>query len=782
MTSALREQQAGNLAQAEALYREVLTRQPDEVDALHMLGVICFQTRRLWEAFQQMYRALELTGWRLAPMRHNLSLVLVLLSAEAVPSAGSVAKGADARAAALEGAKVKVAYASRPAVAYPLAERAVPVAVPMAINPTVSIVIPAFGQSLRTLSCVKSIVAHTSPGSYEVLVVDDCSPEPVLSVLADVQGWQVLRNDSNLGFVPCCNRGAAAARGSIVVFLRNDAIVTPGWLDALVAPLEDASVGLVGPKLIQPDGRLQEAGGILWRDGTASGFGRDDDPGRPEYNYRRPVDYCSVACIAMRRPDFMALDGFDTHFMVGDPAADLAMRVRATGKEVVYQPDATVVHFQDAAPAADSDNGPQLHPVVNPSSFLDRWRAALATHSAMGTNPALAKDRGSRARVLFVDWGVPAPDRHAGSMRAVALMRILRQLGCTVSFAAPNMEFAAPYGDHLQQDGIEVLHHPYFWTMDQILAERGAGIDMVIASRHGLAAAIHPQVLRYAPRALFVFDTVDLHYLRHERGSRLKGDAEGLRRAAITRRQELDVVRRADVTLVVSAVERAILEREVPGRPIAIVSVIHEVRTATVPFDSRRDLFFVGGYAHPPNVDAVQWFAQQVWPIVRRQLPDVKVFLIGSDMPESVAALAGDGIEPLGHVPDLTPYLERCRVSIAPLRYGAGVKGKVTQAQSWGMPVVATSVAAEGMQLESGRDVLVADAPGDFANAIVRLYTDRALWTALSEAGRANVARHFSPEAATGVLDELVRAALDKRRAGAMPPPAAGVGSTSPMQ
>jgi glycosyltransferase involved in cell wall biosynthesis len=394
----------------------------------------------------------------------------------------------------------------------------------------------------------------------------------------------------------------------------------------------------------------------------------------------------------------------------------------------------------------------------------ERRRSAFATHRAVGTTPALAKDRGCRARVLVVDTKVPTPDMDSGSVRAVAILRILRQLGCKVSFAALNMEYAAPYGAYLQQDGIEVLHRPNAWTIAEILADRGSEFDMVIASHYPIAQAILADVRRYAPGALLVFDTVDLHYVRRQRGALLTGNPDAMRKAVISRQQELAVARAADVTVVVSDYERKILEQELPGCPIKVVSNIHSVHASTVDFASRRDMFFVGGYQHPPNVDALQWFARDIWSKVRRQLPGVKIFLIGSKMPPAVASLAGDGVEALGHLPDLTPYLERCRISIAPLRYGAGVKGKINLAQSWGVPVVATTAAVEGMYLENMRDVLIADAPDEFANAIVRLYTDPTLWTAVAEAGRANVARHFSPEAATGAIDELVTAALAGRQ------------------
>jgi GT2 family glycosyltransferase len=764
MLSALREQRAGNFAAAEALYREVLDRRPDEADSMHMLGVICYQTRRLWEAFQHIRRALDLTGWRIASMRFNFGLVLAALSTELSQPADRRPDDADAKTEALREAKAKLLKASRAETVYRLEESVAPLVVPDSAAPRVSIVIPAFGEHLHTYSCVKSIVAHTPQGEYEVVVVDDCSADPVSSALAAVQGWHLLRNESNLGFVRSCNRGASAARGSIVVFLNNDTLVTPGWLEALVAPLADVRVGLVGAKLIYPDGRLQEAGGIVWREGVCSNFGRDDDPGKPEYNYVRVVDYCSGACIAIRRQDFRTLDGFDTHFAPSYyEDTDLAMRVRATGKDVIYQPAASVVHFEGATSGIDLKIGHKRYQAVNQTKFLERWKSVLAAHGTVNVNPGLEKDRGARARVLVIDARMPVLDRDSGSMRIIGVMRVLRDLGCKVTFAALNMEFAAPNGDRLQQDGIEVLHNPYYWTIGEVVAERGAQVDMIFVSHHYVASAIQACARRYAPRALFVFDTVDLHYLREEREALAKGDGDAMRKAAITREQELGIVRTADVTLVVSAAERAVLEREVPDCAIAVVSNIHTVSTFTAPFESRRDLFFVGSYGHPPNVDAVHWFAREIWPLVRRQLPDVKVFLIGSEMPGTVNALAGDGIEPLGHVPDLTPHLEGCRVSIAPLRYGAGVKGKVNLAQSWGVPVVATTIAAEGMQLEDGRDVLLADTPEDFANAIVRLYTDAVLWCAVAEGGRANVARHFSPEVAAGVLDDLVRLAVRKQ-------------------
>ena len=749
---------------AERLYRRVLAVVPDNADCLHMLGVVCYQTRRPWQAFDLIRRALELTDWKNSPMRYNLGLVVGQLIRESEDAVDDLRTDDDGPWAAVRGAGEKLATLARNAQQYSLTDDRQPFQIPAAEAPRVSIVIPAYAQHAYTHSCVRSIVRHTEPGQYEIVLVDDASPEPVAAALPHVTGLQIVRNESNLGFIASCARGAELARGEILVLLNNDTLVTDGWLTALLAALANPEVGLVGAKLIYPDGTLQEAGGIVWRDGLASNYGRNDDPGKPEYNYLRDVDYCSAACLAMRRREFLALGGFDELFA---PAyyedTDLAMRMRATGKRVVYQPAAKVVHFEGATSGQDVRDGVKRHQGINQARFLDRWRDVLADHRESVQRPDLEKDRGAHARVLVVDAYMPTPDKDAGSVRICAIMSLLIRAGCAVTFVAQSVEFVEGYGQQLQQAGIEVLHQPYVWSVAQILAQRGADLDFIIVSRHHVAASCIAAARRYAPQALFALDTVDLHFVREHREAEITGDAQVALQAAVTQRQELEAVRSADVTLVVSEAERATLADVAPGAPVLVLSTVHEVRGRMADFSSRRDIFFVGGFNHPPNVDAVVWYASEVWPLVRERLPGVKTFLIGSNMPKRVEALAVDGIEAVGHVPDLVPYLDGCRLSVAPLRFGAGVKGKIVTAHASGVPVVATTLAVEGMFLEDGRDVLVADSAADFADAIVRLYSNALLWTAISDAAMANVARHFSPDAAASVLQEMLAMAESKR-------------------
>jgi GT2 family glycosyltransferase len=752
--AALAHQQAGALTAAEHLYRRVLANTADDADCLHMLGAICYQSGRSWEAFDLITRALELTAWQFPTMRYNLGLVVAQLMRDLD------GREADERFAKLQATSEQLHAYSRAAERHVLFEDDSPVTIPVVEFPEVSIVIPVHGEHRFTYSCVRSIVEQSRDVRFEVILVDDASPEPASTALAHVDGIRLIRNEANVGFIGSCNRGARQARGKVLVFLNNDTLVTAGWLPALLSALGAPEVGLVGAKLVYPDGALQEAGGILWQNGSASNYGRNDDASKPEYNYVRDVDYCSGACLAIRRDDFHALGGFDAHF---SPAyyedADLAMRVRRSGKRVVYQPAATIVHFEGVTSGRTLHAGVKRHQVNNQAKFLARWRDALEGHHAPLARAELAKDPVAKARVLVIDAYMPVPDKDAGSVRITAIMRLLVRAGCKVTFVAHSLEFAQGYGQQLQQAGIEVLHFPYVWSAAQILAQRGADLDVVWASRYEVASACQRAVRRYAPRALFVFDTVDLHFLREAREAELTGDPAIAQRAERTRHDELETIRNSDLTIVVSEAERDILIDAAPDASISVLSMIHEVPGRTKDFDARRGIFFIGGFRHPPNIDAIVWFANEIWPLIRARLPGVPMYVIGSNAIERVRALEGNGIEVVGHVPDLAPYLDGCRVSVAPLRFGAGVKGKITSAQASGVPVVATTLATEGMHLEHGRDVLVADSPQAFADAVVRLYTDAALWTSISDGSVANMARRFSAQAAAGPLADVIRLA-----------------------
>ena len=352
-------------------------------------------------------------------------------------------------------------------------------------------------------------------------------------------------------------------------------------------------------------------------------------------------------------------------------------------------------------------------------------------------------------QILIVDAQRPRPDHDSGSLRLVNLMRLLREEGAHVVFLPADRHRVEPYTTRLQHLGVEAWHAPFVDGIPAWLREHGPRFDAAMVSRHYVADGFLPLLRAHAPRAKLIFDTVDLHYLRERRGAEVAGDAALARAAERTRALELAVIAQSDVTLVVSGIERELLLRDAPQAHVELLSNLHRIAGAGQPFAQRRDLVFVGGFRHPPNVDAVRWFVRDVFPSIRTRLPDVRFHCIGSHTPAEIEVLgAQPGVIVHGHVADIDPFMSGGRIAIAPLRYGAGVKGKINLSMAHGQPVVATSCAVEGMHMRNGEEVLVADDPQAFADAVVRLYQDEALWNALASNGLDSVAAHFSLDAA----------------------------------
>lgn len=618
-----------------------------------------------------------------------------------------------------------------------------------------SIVIPVHGKLEYTLACLRALAGGGLPDGTEVIVVDDASPDDTGDVLPTLPGLRYHRNHRNLGFVGSCNAGAAMAHGEYVVFLNNDTTPSPGWLQALLGTFAShPDTGLAGAQLVYPDGRLQESGGIVFADGSGWNYGRFEAPRHPAYGFVREVDYCSGAAIALPRALFERLGGFDERYA---PAyyedTDLAMKVRDAGLKVRVQPASVVVHHEGITAGTDTGSGVKAYQVRNQGRFVERWSDALRRHPAPGQEPVYAAQHRARARVLVIDATTPMPDRDSGSVRLFELLRLLVDEGCAVSFFAENGLDDGPYTEALRQLGVEAWTQPWLGGIPDWLARHGARFQLVVVSRHYVLSPLLPLLRRHAPQARIVFDTVDLHHLREAREAERLGDPALLRASARTREAELSLVRAVDRTWVVSPVEQALLATQAPGCIVDVVSNIHRPRGRGPGRAARRDLLFVGGFRHPPNVDAARWLADEIMPRLRDARPDIGLSLVGSDAPAEIVALGQrPGITVHGFVPDLEPMLDSHRLSVAPLRYGAGVKGKVNQALAHGLPVVATRCAIEGMGLEDGRDVLVADDTGAFVDAVLRAYEDDALWQRLADGGLANTEREFSPDRARTTL------------------------------
>jgi len=634
--------------------------------------------------------------------------------------------------------------------------------VPAVDDPLVSVIIPVCKNIEFTYPCLKSIAENLPEHPFEVIIVDDCMQGATDTVLSGIKGIRVIKNEQNLGFLRSCNKAARAARGRYLLLLNNDTKVRPRWLDELVETFDAApDAGLVGSKLVYPDGKLQEAGGIIGSDGSGWNYGRYDDSEKPEYNYLREVDFCSGASIMVPKDLFLSLGGFDDRYA---PAyyedVDLAFTVRKAGRKVLYQPLSQVVHYEGVSSGTDLSSGVKSYQRMNQGKFRQKWGDVLVRHGMPGIDPRAASGRWTAKRLLVVDATTPTPDQDAGSIDVVSYFTIFRALGYGITFI-PEDNFLRydKYTEALQRMGVECLYAPYDRSVRAHIREHGGRYDLVMLYRANHAAKHIDDIRSHCPQATVVFNTVDLHYLREERQAAVERSSELARKAVATKATELAVMRKADCTIVLNTAEKEILAREVAVRRkhIAVMPLIIPVPGRSASFEERRDVVFIGGYNHQPNVDAVSFFARDIWPQVRRRLPDARFVIVGSNPPPEILSLQGDGIVIAGFVADLAKLFGACRLSVAPIRYGAGMKGKVLTSLSYGVPCVATAIAAEGGDYRHDENILVADDPESFADSVVRVYENEQLWERLSKNGLLFVEQNYSLAAGHDRMQALLK-------------------------
>lgn len=610
-------------------------------------------------------------------------------------------------------------------------------------NPTVSVIIPVYGHVDMTLQCLASIAEHGARLPFEVIVVDDASPDDTRRIAREVTGLRTVANPINVGFVKSCNAGAEASLGKYLVFLNNDTVVHSGWLDLLVETAEhDPAVGVVGAKLVYADGSLQEAGGIVWSDGNGWNYGRNQDPNRFEYNWVREVDYCSGAALLVRADVFRAIRGFDEQFA---PAyyedTDLCFAVRERGLKVVYQPRSVVTHFEGRTNGTDMSSGVKRHQLTNRRKFATKWAHELVTHASSTDAPVISARSRSGPHVLIVDHYVPRFLHDSGSLRMTQIVRSLTTMGYTVHLVPDNGAYDPYYTPEFQKLGVEVFYGPAdpMAYLDQL----GPNLAFAILSRPHVAWRWAIAIRERAPGVPILYDMVDSHALREQRKADLDGSTYRARLAGTWAELEAALARTCDATIAVSREDEAYLRALAPASRIFVLPNVHEAQPRPAPLDGRQGLLFVGSYEHPPNIDAARLLVREVLPRVAAKLGPARLVLAGANPTPEIQRLAADTIEVPGWVDDLTPLFDRARVFVAPLRYGAGVKGKIGEALSKGLPIVTTSIGAEGLELVDRKHALIVEDVDGIVGAVVELCADDQLWKHLSNEGRAFVEERY---------------------------------------
>ncbi len=621
-------------------------------------------------------------------------------------------------------------------------------------KPLVSIIIPAYNQFSYTYCCLKSIKKNSKGIDYEIILVDDCSNDETSNIEQIISGLRVIHNKNNLLFLKNCNMASELARGDYLVFLNNDTQVQPGWLRALLDLAEKKQdCGIVGSKLIFPNGALQEAGGIIWNDGTGCNYGRGNDPDMPDYNYVRETDYISGASIMISKELWNQIGGFDELFA---PAyyedADLAFEVRKRGKKVYYQPKSVVIHFEGISNGKDVTKGVKKNQLLNHEKFISKWKQELLTeHMPHNKNILAASERKmNRKTILVISVSIPRYDRDAGSRTIDFYIQEFLERGYIVKFIPHDFAEIEPYTSRMRQMGVEVFAGEYYKkNMIAWLYKNYEDIDYVFANYPNCTLAyldifknLHIPIRYYG---------MDLHYHRFYREYEISGDISKEKMAKEYYEKEQYLIKNCDVVYYPSQLEVDIVKKQFEKIDVRTLNVnIYKNQDIVNTYDAskREGIMFVGSYYHSPNVDAVKWFVSEIFSKVNKNL-DIIFYVVGSNMPTEIINMASDRIKTVGYVTDeeLKDLYQKIKMVVVPLRYGAGIKGKVIEAMFYGVPVLSTSIGMEGIPRVNSAD-LIADDAEKFRITLERLYSDNMILNKISKEETEIIRNNYSQDIA----------------------------------
>jgi GT2 family glycosyltransferase/glycosyltransferase involved in cell wall biosynthesis len=619
---------------------------------------------------------------------------------------------------------------------------------PHSSQPVLSIILVLFNRAELTLACLRSI-AENQNQDIEVVIVDNASSDQTPQLLERLRGAHIITNSANLHFLTGANQAAHTCRGENLVFLNNDAQLLPGALPAALKTLRSSpDIGAVGGKIILLDGKLQEAGSIVWRDGSCTGYGRGDAPFAPMYNFRRDVDYCSGAFLLTPRRVWEQFGGFDNAF---EPAyyeeTDYCLRLWEHGLRVVYEPGAAIVHYEFAS-AKSTAHATSLQ-ARNQSIFASRHAVALERQETRGVEELLrARSRNTEHRILFIDDRVPHFWLGSGFPRANTMHRTLQKLGYFITLyptAGIHETWDQAYSDFPAE--IEVMMDMGRELLEPFLRVRRGYYTTIIISRphnmNWMASYLkaHPD---WFENVNVIYDA-EAVFTEREIGLRqLAGNPMTEGEVATQLKSEIRLAALADSVLTVSEKDRntflkhGIKHAEVLGHCL-------EPAAADVPFEGREGILFVGA-VHvdaSPNGDSLVWFLSEIYPRIREKLGDIPVTIAGVNQSEKIREMAIPPVLILGHVAFIEELYDSAKLFIAPTRYAAGIPHKIHDAAAHGLPVVSTPLLAEQLKW-TDRELAIAGDAETFASQCVDVYTNASRWMSLRRAALDRIRRECS--------------------------------------
>jgi GT2 family glycosyltransferase len=621
-------------------------------------------------------------------------------------------------------------------------------------NPTVSFIVVLHNSAHLSLLSLESVITNADVG-YELIVVDNGSSDETGLMLDRLQGAKIIRNETNAGFGPACMQAAAGAVGEYLCFFNNDALLGPAAMSAALANFGHASVGAVGGKVLLANGVVQEAGNIVWSDGSTLGYGRGDDPQFPQYNFRRPVDYCSAVFLVTPRRLFVELGGFSSEFA---PAyyedADYCMTLWQRGFHIIYEPLAVIRHYESAT--SGGNEFAQARMAEHRKKFSLKWNPELQRHYAPDPShicaARIALNSGG-LRILYIDDRVPHRTLGAGFPRSNDILSQLVALGhhvtcSTFTFPLLHDEYSDIPRTVELFDGLRnraALSKDYCWCSDVIWVSRPHNLHVLLTQCLPKGTS-RPFRLVYDAEAIFS-DRI-----------RQKSELGGPETETILPCDEFALARSADTVVVVSESDRmAMLQSDVSS--VQVIGFRLSPAPTSATFAERSTFLFVGGVhgADNPNADSIRYFCREVWPAVQKAT-GARFIVAGYGTDEILGELNSSTVQVLGPQENLRPLYEAARVFVVPTRYAAGLPFKAYEAAAFGVPLVVSDIIARQMKWRDGIDYRVARDADTFAQQCSRLYGDEALWDSL----RANAVQRVIDELSPSAFEKSVRSVLNE--------------------
>ena len=625
-------------------------------------------------------------------------------------------------------------------------------------KPLVSIVIPVFNQYSYTLKCLWSVLQYAGDVTYEVIIADDNSTDKTKDIQKYIHNIKVSRNKENLGYIKNCNNAAKLAVGKFIYFMNNDTIAQPDWLKELVNTFElKKDAGVVGSKVILPNFRMQECGVYMFSDKFFSDH--NSDPTNSMHNYLREADYVSGCSLMTYRKLFNEIGGFDELFSPAysdDP--DYCLSARKKGYKTYVQPKSKILHYENTSYKTKANKLAK----ESRMKLINKWKDYFDTRSEFKIHKLPFSGKTRPVTLLMIDSFMPEFDKHAGAKTIYQYIELFTSKGICLKYCAlNNYEHQEPYYSILSDMGVQIIDRN---NIMRYLQKMGEHIDYILLSRPETAKVFLDDYYKKF-KAKILYYGADLHHLRMQRElendkTKNKTEREEFKKKIIQMKKlEKSILKFVDYSYYPSLIEEEYIKKNFKTQNVTTITpYLYKIEDMPqhADFKNSKDLIFVGS-SHGPNKTGLLWFIKNVFPLVVKKIPDIKLHIVGSTIADEIKRKANNNIKITGFLTDeeLQEMYMKTKITIVPLLYGAGIKGKVVNSLFMSTPVVTTSIGAEGIETKYG-NIYVHDNPKDFAEQVIKLYTDENLWNSDIN-GYANIIKNeYSFEKAWEVFSKQI--------------------------